>query len=178
MSAALLDTSIREIEQAIAEATRLECSIWPARQRARRLYAQVWLYARLGRYEEALACAQQQLVTINREEGDRYAEANAMSNVIAMELLLGRPQDALEHARAAIDRLVALGAGVLAGWLHWLVMIALIMLDRLDEAADEARKAYTLLLPEGDEFQLLRVVGAARGVEGASSRRGAHHRSR
>ena len=163
---ALLDTSIREIEQAIADATRLERTTWPARQRARRLYAQVWLHARLGHYEEALACAQQQLVTIDRGEEDLSAEANALSNVTAMELLLGRPRAALEHARAAIARLVALGAGALVGWLHMLAMIALIMLDRLDEAADEARQAHTLLLPEGDEYQLLPSLALRAAMKG------------
>jgi predicted ATPase/DNA-binding winged helix-turn-helix (wHTH) protein len=166
VSAALLDTSMPAIEQAIAEAARLECATWPARQRGRRLYAQVWLHARLGRYEEALACAQQQRLLISHEEGERHAAANAMSNMVAMELLLGRPQAALEHARAAIDQLVAHGAGALVGWLHWLVTIALIMLECLDEAADEARHAYTLLLPEGEEFQLLASLALLAALKG------------
>ena len=77
-----------------------------ARQRAGLLYARCWWYARLGRYEEALACAQQQ-AAINREGGDPVGEQAAMANVASMELLLGRPDAALEHGRAAIARLDA-----------------------------------------------------------------------
>ena len=109
--------STEEMGQAIAEATRLERPDWPARQRANLQFARCWWYARLGRYEEALACAQQQ-VAINREGGNLVNEQFAMSNVTAIELLLGRPEAALEHARAAIARLDALGAGVSAGAGH------------------------------------------------------------
>ena len=73
---------------------------------------------RFGRYEEALACAQRQ-VDINREGGYPVGEQYSMSNVVAIELLLDRPEAALEHGRAAIVRLDALGAGVGAGHLHW-----------------------------------------------------------
>jgi tetratricopeptide (TPR) repeat protein len=164
--AALLGTSTPERERAIAEATRLERDTWPARQRARLLYAQVWLYARLGRYEEALACARQQLAANRQEDGDAVTETNAMANVAAMELLLGRPQAALEHSSAAIARLAALGAGAFTGWLHWLMTIALIMLDRLDQSADAARQAYAFLLPEGDEFQLLATLALLAALKG------------
>ena len=40
-----------------------------------------------------------------------------MANVAPMELLLGRPEAALEHARAAIAQIDALGAGGSAGML-------------------------------------------------------------
>src|SRR6185369_13564015 len=125
LCAAVMGTSTRERELAIAEATRLERATWPARQRARLLYARCWWYARVGRYEEALACAQQ-MVANTRESGSPVGEHVAMANVVSMELLLGRPGAALEHARTAIGRLDALGAGASAGFLYWIVMIALV----------------------------------------------------
>ena len=52
------------------------------------------------------------------------------------------------------SRLEVLGAGANTGFLHWIVMIALILLERLGEAVDEGRVAGTLLVHEGDEFRL------------------------
>jgi predicted ATPase/DNA-binding winged helix-turn-helix (wHTH) protein len=165
VSVAVLGDSTRERELAIADATRLERPDWPGRQRAGLLYARCWWYARLGRYEEALACAQQ-MVAINREEGNPVGEQVTMANVIAMELLLGRAEAALEHARAAIARLDALGAGAAAGFQYWIAMIALILLDRLDEAVDVGRIARTLLLHEGDEYRLLSALALLAALQG------------
>ena len=166
--AAVLGNSTPERELAIAEATRLERATWPARQRSGLLYARCWWYARLGRFEEALACAHQMvaIVAIHREEGHPVGEQHAMSNVVAMELLLGRPEAALEHARAAVARLDALGAGAAAGFLLWIVMIALIFLNRLDEAVDAGRKARTLLLQEGDKYRLLSALALLAALQG------------
>jgi tetratricopeptide (TPR) repeat protein len=164
--------STAEMERSIAEATRLERADWPARQRASLQYARCWWYARLGRCEEALACAQRQ-AAINREGGNPVAEQFSISNVAAVELLLGRPEAALEHARAAIGRLDALGAGAGAGHLHLNAMIALILLGRLDEAAVAGRAAQTLLLQEGDEYRLfapLALLAALRGRLAAAAR--------
>ena len=168
--------STEEMEQSIAEATRLERPDWPARQRASLQYARCWWHARVGRGEEALACAQLQ-AAINREGGNPVAEQFSMSNVAAVELLLGRPEAALEHGRAAIARLDALGAGAGAGHLHLNVMIALILLDRLDEAGVAGRAAQALLLQEGVEYRLFAPLGllaALRGRMAAAARIAGH----
>jgi len=162
---AVQGTSTPDRERAIAEASRLERADWPARQRAWLLYAQIWLHARLGRYEEALACAQQQ-AAIHREVGNPVGEHVAIANAASMELLLGRPEAALEHVRAAIARLDALGFGAYAGYHQWIVMIALLLLDRLDEALDAGRKARTLLLHEGDEYRLLAALALLAALQG------------
>jgi tetratricopeptide (TPR) repeat protein len=155
------------MEEAIAEATRLEHSDWPARQRACLLFARCWWYARLGRYEEALACAQQQ-AAINRAEVSLVGEQYAMSNVTAVELLLGRPEAALEHARAAIAQLDALGAGVGdgAGHLYHNAMIALILQNRFDEAVAAGHRAHALLLQEGDEYRLFAPLALLVALQG------------
>ena len=165
VSVAVLGNSTRERELAIAEATRLERATWPARQRTGLLYARCWWYARIGRYEEALACAQQ-MVAINREEGNPVGEQVTMANVVAMELLLGRPEAALGHARAAIAQLDALGAGAASGFQYWIAMIALILLDRLDEAVAAGRMARPLLLHEGDEYRLLPALALLAALQG------------
>ena len=162
---AVQGTSTPERERAIAEASRLERADWPARQRTWLLYAQIWLHARLGRYEEALACAQQQ-AAIQREAGNPVGELGAMANVVSMELLLARTEAALEHGRAAIARFEALGRGADAGYTQWIVMIALMLLDRLDEALDAGRKALALLLHEGDDYRLLAPLALLAALRG------------
>jgi hypothetical protein len=59
-----------------------------------------------------------------------------------MELLLGRPEAALEHRRAAIARLDGFGASAGAGHPYHHVMTALILLNRLDDAVAAGRKAH------------------------------------
>ena len=165
LCAAVQGRSTQERERAIAAAARLECAGWPARQRQRLAYARCWWYAGLGRFDEALACAQRQ-VEINREGGHPIGAQYAMGNVTAMELLLGRPEAALEHARAAIAKLDALDGGAGAGHLYWNATIALILLDRLDEALAAARTAHARLLREGDECQLLAPLALLAALQG------------
>lgn len=143
-----------EMEAKIAEAQRLERPEWPARQRAKLQFARCWWYARDGRAEEALACAQRQSA-ICREGGVEIGALYAISNVTFMELLLGRFEDALAHARDAIGQLHALGSDAGAGHLYENAMIALLMLGRPDEARVAARNAYPRLLREGDEYRML-----------------------
>jgi tetratricopeptide (TPR) repeat protein len=161
--------STEEMEEAIAEATRLEHSDWPARQRACLLFARCWWYARLGRFEEALVCAQRHSA-MRREGGRLLDEQYAMANVALIELLLGRPESALEHGRAAIAQIDALGAGGTVGHgrghLYWAVMIALILLNRPAEAVAAGRMALTNLLPEGDECQLLAALALLAALQG------------
>jgi len=69
-----------------------------------------------------------------RTESASVERQYAMANVALIELLLGRPEAALEHGRAAIAQIDALGAGGTTGHgrghLYWAVMIALILLNR------------------------------------------------
>jgi len=146
--------TVAEMEAAIAEAAPLQRPEWPARQRASLPFARCWWFARQGRIEEALASAERQ-VAICRDGGVEVAALYGVSNVTIMELLLGRWEDALEHARTAIGRLHVLDADAGAGHLYQNEMIALMMLGRLDEAWVAARGAYPRLLREGDEYRML-----------------------
>jgi predicted ATPase/DNA-binding winged helix-turn-helix (wHTH) protein len=146
--------TVAEMETAIAEAAQLERPEWPARQRAALQFARCWWFARQGKVEQALAAAQRQ-AAICREGGAEVASLFAESNVTIMELLLGRWQDALAHARTAIDRLHVLDADAGAGHLYQTEVVALLMLGRLDEASTAARNAYPRLLREGDEYRML-----------------------
>jgi predicted ATPase len=157
--------NVTEMEAAIADAARLERPEWPARQRASLQFARCWWFARQGRTEEALACAQRQ-VAICRDGGVEVASLYAVSNVTIMELLLARWQEALEHARAAIGRLHALGSDAGAGHLYQSEMIALLMLNRLDEALQAARNAYPRLLREGDEYRMLLSLALLNALHG------------
>jgi hypothetical protein len=146
--------SVAKMQEHIDEAARLERPEWPARQRAKLQFARCFWFARQGRFADALACAQRQ-VAICRDDGVEVAALYAMSNVTFMEALLGRPLDALEHARAAIARLHVLAADFGAGHLHFSEMISLLLLDRIDEALIAARSAYPRLSREGDQHRLL-----------------------
>jgi tetratricopeptide (TPR) repeat protein len=161
--------STLEVEQAVAEATRLERPDWPVGQRAMLQRARCWWYARLGRFEEALVCAQRHSA-MRREGGHLLDEQYAMANVALIELLLGRLEAALEHGRAAIAQIDALGAGGTVGHgrghLYWAVMIALILLSRPAEAVAAGRMALTNLLPEGDECQLLAALALLAALQG------------
>ena len=137
--------AVEEMEAQITEAARLERPEWPARARAKLQFARCWWFARQGRYEEALACAQQQ-VAICRDGGVEVSSLFAVSGVAFMELLLGRFEEVLAHSRTAIDRLHAIGSDVGAGHLYQAEMAALLMLDRADEARIAARNAYPRLL--------------------------------
>jgi tetratricopeptide (TPR) repeat protein len=157
--------TVVEMEVQIDEAARLERPEWPARQRAKLQFARCFWFACQGRIEEALACAQRQ-VAICRDGGVEVAALYSMSNVTLMESLLGRCQEALEHARTATARLHALGADAGAGHLYFSVMIALLVLDRADDARLAARNAYPRLLLEGDHYRMLlplALVNASHG---------------
>ena len=157
--------SVAEMESAITDAARLERPEWPARQRAGLQFARCWWFARQRRFEEALACARRQ-VSICSDGGVEVASLYAVSNVTNMELLLGRWQDALLHARSAIGRLHALGGDAGAGHLYQSELIALLMLGRLDEALLAARNAYSRLLQEGDEYRMLLSLALLNALSG------------
>ncbi len=158
-----------EVEQAVTEAMRLERPDWPVGQRAMLQRACCWWYARLGRFEAALACAQAHSA-MRREGGLLLDEQYATANVALVELLLARPEAALEHGRAAIAQLHALGAGGTIGHglghLYWAVLIALILLNRPAEAVAAGRKALKNLSPEGDGCQLLGALALLAASQG------------
>ena len=157
--------SPKEMEKAITAATALERATWPARQRAKLQMARFrWLF-RVGRTEEALACAQRQ-VALNREGGDPAAGLSAMANVTGAEIQLGRLEAALQHARAAITELDMLNQDASGGHLYLNVMIALIHLGRTDEAISAGRSAHRVLLQDGDEHRLLVPLAMIAALQG------------
>jgi len=157
--------TVEEMEAQITEAARLERPEWPARARARLQFARCWWFARQGRHEEALACAQRQ-VAICRDGGVEVSALFAMSSVVFMELLLGRFEDVVTHARTAIARLHAIGSDAGAGHLYQGEMAALLMLNRADEARIAARNAYPRLWREGDELRMLRSLALLNAMQG------------
>ena len=170
---------LAEVEHQLAQAALLERPDWPPRQRACLEFARCWCYARQGRAEEALAAAQRQ-AAICRQGGVEVAELFAMSNVTAMEILVGRTHDAREHAQASIERLEAIGAGFGAGHLYRSMALAHALEGRTDEALAAARAGYRLLIQEGDQYLLLpalALVAASRGRCDDAARIAAFHRS-
>jgi len=164
--------TIEQMEAQIDEAARLERPEWPARQRAKLQFARCFWFARQGRFTEAFACAQRQ-VAICRDGGVEVSALYAMSNVTLMESLLGGSREALEHSRIAIARLHALGADAGAGHLYFSQIIALLMLDRSDEALTAARNAYPRLSHEGDQYRMLlplALLNASQGRLDAAAR--------
>jgi predicted ATPase/DNA-binding winged helix-turn-helix (wHTH) protein len=167
----------QELEPVLAEVARLERPEWPARQRASVEFARCWNLAAQGRVEEALAAAHRQ-VAICMAAGAERPAMYAMSNVTSMELMLGRPEESLSRARAAIARLEALDGAAGAGHLYRNTAMALAMTGSIDEALGAARIAYSLLMPEGDEFLVLPTlafVAAAMGRVEDAARVAAFH---
>ena len=157
--------TVDEMKAQIDQAAQIERLEWPARQRAKLQFARCFWFARLGRFDEALGCAQRQ-VAICREAGVELGALYGMSNITFMENLLGRPREALDHASAAIARLHALGADAGAGHLYSNRSIALLMLDRFEEALADARNAYARLLREGDQYRLLLPLALIAALQG------------
>jgi RNase P/RNase MRP subunit POP5 len=155
--------TVAEMEAQIDDAARVERPEWPARQRAKLQFARCFWFARQGRIDEALACAERQ-VAICRDDGVEVAALYAMSNVTLMESLLHRAREALEHARAAVARLHELDADAGAGHLYFSKMIALLVLDRPEEALVAARNAYPRLSNEGDQHRLLLPLALANAL--------------
>ena len=157
--------TIAETEVHIAHAAAIERPQWPARQRACLQFARCWWLARQERREEALAAAALQ-VRICREGGAEVASLYAVSNVTSMEVLLDRPHEALAHTNLAIARLHELSNDGGAGHLYANQMLALVWLDRLDDALEAARNAYARLLQEGDEYRLLSPLALLHALRG------------
>ena len=100
----------------------------------------------------------------------------AMSNVVAAESQLGRPETALARARSSIARLEDLGGGAGAGHLWLGVMNAEALLGRVDAAVDAGPNR--LCAPAARRRRTARVLGscAVRRAAGQAVRCGAHRR--
>jgi len=157
--------TLDEMKAQIDQAAQIERPEWPARQRAKLQFARCFWFARQGRFEEALACAQRQ-VAICREGGVELGALYGTSNVTFMEILLGRPREALDHASAAIERLHALAADAGASHLYANRSVALLILGRFDAALADARRAYVRLLREGDQYRLLLPLALIAALQG------------
>ncbi len=157
--------SAEQMGTLIAEATLLDRPDGPPRRRTSLMFARYRWNERLGRDEEALACAQEQ-AAISRNAGFPLGALYAMSNVTAMEAKLGRTEAALAHARDAIEALDVIGGGAGAGHLWYVIMRILIDLDRLDEVMAAGRKAHALLLREGDQLRILIPLALCIGLQG------------
>jgi hypothetical protein len=157
--------TIDEMKAQIDQAAQIERPEWPARQRAKLQFGRCFWFARQGRFDEALACARRQ-VAICREGGVELGALFGTSNVTLVENLLGRSDEAADHASVAIARLHALGADAGAGHLYFSRSVALLMLGRLDDALADARNAYVRLLREGDQHRLLLPLALIAALQG------------
>ncbi|HTI45039.1 MAG TPA: winged helix-turn-helix domain-containing protein [Casimicrobiaceae bacterium] len=157
--------TLDDMKAMIDESARIEQPDWPARQRAKLQFARCFWFARQQRYADALACAERQ-VAICREAGVEAAALYATSNVALMEVLVGRPRDAIEHSRAATARLATLGMDGGAGHLYFGELVAWLMLERVDEALAAARNAHPRLVREGDQHRLLLPLALAHALRG------------
>jgi predicted ATPase len=128
-------------------------------------------HMRLGRFEDALACARRQ-VEHARAGGQPSAPYIATTQVVTALLELGRLDDAVAVGQEAIARLCEIGSDNIAGHLYVHMASALLLQGRVDEGADLLERAYTRLVREGDEQRVvmpLAAVCAKRGrVEDAA----------
>ena len=152
--------------QLVAEAETRVRPEWSPLLRARIEFARYRWLGRVGRLEESLAAAERQ-AAICAEGGLELGALYAMSNVVGGENQLGRHEIALAHAKEAIARLDALGAGAGAGHLWMGVMSAELMLGRIQEGLAAGRRAYALLLREGDELRTFSGFALAAAQSGA-----------
>ena len=157
--------TVDDMKAQIDEAAQIERAEWPPRQRAKLQFARCFWFARQSRFEEALDCAKRQ-VAICREGGVELGVLFGTSNITFMEILLGRTQQALNHASVAIARLHVLGADAGAGHLYSNRSVANLLLGRLDDALDDARNAYVRLLREGDQYRLLLPLALVAALQG------------
>lgn len=154
-----------DMERAIDEATPLERSDWPPRQRAFLEFARSRLCARQGRMEDSLAAALRQ-AAISEQAGIEQGMHYAMSNVVAAEIQLGRTEGALARARHSIARLDAIGGSAGAGHLWLGVLNAEALLGRADAAVAAGRTAHALLLREGDELRVFWSLALCAALQG------------
>ena len=154
-----------DMARAIDEATRLQRPDWPVRQRAFLEFARSRLCACQGRMEDSLAAALRQ-AAVSEQGGNEIGMHYAMSNAVAAENQLGRPEAALERARSSIARLDVIGGSGGAGHLWLGVMNSEALLGRVDAAIEAGRTAYALLLREGDEMRVFWGLALCAALQG------------
>ncbi|MBK9116001.1 MAG: winged helix-turn-helix domain-containing protein [Betaproteobacteria bacterium] len=152
--------ALAEVAAALDEAERLEDPAWPARQRAQTRFARFMWCTMDGRYDEALAFARAQQA-LYRADGSVVGEQLAAGNAAAALAAMGQPEAALAEVESAYARLLALGAGALAGHVLGTRMLALLALGRHDEAREWGRAAQVRLQREGDALWLLEPLALA-----------------
>jgi predicted ATPase/DNA-binding winged helix-turn-helix (wHTH) protein len=166
-----------EAQGLVEEAERLEQPDWPPALRSSYQWAKYrWLQSQ-GRAEEALQCASAQAELL-AQAGNWATHVAVGANVADCELSLGRLEHAEALARRSLDALDAMGIDEnLVGHVMDMLMVALALQGRADEALVVARRALRLLLREGDELRLLDTLAlnATTGGHWADAARIAGH---
>lgn len=146
---------VQPLQALVDEAQALEQPAWPAAARSSFQWAQYrWLQMQ-GRPQEALRCARAQ-AELFAQDGHWATHVAWGANVADCELALGRLPQAEALARAALDALQALAVDEnIVGHVWDMLMIALTLQGRSQEALDTGRRARRLLEREGDELRLL-----------------------
>ena len=151
--------------EALAEAAPFDNDTMAPRLRGGMAWArQRWL-SRADRNEEAMQAVMLQVEHYRRDGLDEYA-AIAEGNVASHEILLGRPHSAEARCRHALTVLDAHGAAREGGHVRMALSVALSEQGRFEEAIDEARRAFPLLLAEGDEFRMLEPLALTAALQG------------
>jgi predicted ATPase/DNA-binding winged helix-turn-helix (wHTH) protein len=124
-------------------------------------------YQMQGRWEEALALVQESI-----EQSRRWGSWNEHIMQAAravIEISLGRAEEAEQRARAALAALDALGHGADSGHVICVLVLALAVQGRADEALALGRRARTTLERIGDETRLLEPLALAAADRGRAA---------
>ena len=157
---------VAETAPLIDEGELIEQADWPPALRSSFCWAKHRWWQLQGRPAEALACARAQAELL-AQTGSWVMHVAWGANVADCELSLGRPVEAEAHARTALQALDALGVDQnIVGHVMDALVVALVELDRGDEALPVARRARRLLAREGDDLRLLEPLAAAAGARG------------
>jgi len=172
--------AFEEARAALAEADRIEDLEWSPVLRARRCFAEWILALREGRYADAREHALRQ-AELNRAGGYARGEQVALGNAAAADMHEGRLDEAISRLRGVIAELERLGAVHVAGHASLNLHYALLRRGDLEDALEEAQRAYVLLRREGDQASLiysLAKLAAARGDQAAALRVAGYERKR
>ena len=155
--------------EALAEAEPHDNDAMAPHRRAGMAWARQRLLSRADRNEEAMQAVMLQAEHYRRQGSAEYAAIAEGSNVASYEILLGRPHSAEARSRHALTVLDTYGAARDGGHIRSTLAVALMEQGRLDEAIDESRRAFPLLLAEGDEFRLLEPLALMAALQGRTA---------
>ncbi|MEO8526592.1 MAG: hypothetical protein ABI460_17835, partial [Caldimonas sp.] len=147
--------TVEDVETLIARAQQLQRPEWPPRLHSLFEWARLCWLLRQGDAEEALQCALRQGELLVASGLGIRARLIAAANVGYCELALGRAEAAEQRAREALH----LAAGEGDGDTLDLLMKALVVQGRYDEAVDVGRRALIDLEMAGDVFGLMETLG-------------------